>query len=135
MWKIIEVQQIENFVCEFCQKKELKNVVTMYNEETGEQLHVGTSCAAKLQKISTKEQKQNEKEFLHQQRVALYQRQLAARNELFNSEENKKLDLVNNQFPIGSIHYDERIKILRPFIDDYNKKEEELKIKYNIPHF
>lgn len=53
----------EQSTCVVCGKIELKRVVWMKDQETGEILHVGTSCAANLQKISVKAQKQQEKDF------------------------------------------------------------------------
>lgn len=57
--------------CARCGKQHLRRVVWLENTETGDILPYGTTCAAKLQKITTKEQRQNE---------TTYERELQARN-------------------------------------------------------
>lgn len=49
-------------VCSICGKKDLKRVVWLEDTETGgDPFPVGTTCAAKLQKITVTEQKAAEK--------------------------------------------------------------------------
>ena len=49
--------------CDLCGKKHLKRVVWIEDQETFQVFATGTTCAAKLQKISVKDQKALEKQF------------------------------------------------------------------------
>jgi hypothetical protein len=49
--------------CDLCGKKHLKQVVWIEDQESFQVFATGTTCAAKLQKISVKDQKALEKQF------------------------------------------------------------------------
>jgi len=62
-WQVMGINDDED-TCSECGKVELQRVVWLQNELTGELIHVGTVCAARLQKIPVKEQRKAEKDFI-----------------------------------------------------------------------
>ena len=63
LWRIKGIND-EQDSCDCCGKKNLKKVVWRENTETLEIVALGTTCAARRQKITVKEQKTDEKSFI-----------------------------------------------------------------------
>jgi len=68
LWKILGINDDQS-TCDLCGKSELKRVVWLENTETQEVMALGTTCAAKMQKITVKVQKANEKDFFKEQKA------------------------------------------------------------------
>jgi len=109
--------------CDLCGKTGLARVVWLENTETQEVIACGTTCAAKLQKISVKEQKKAEKDFEKEQRAK-------AAAELRPFE--RANDAVIKAAPNGD--YSERMAFIRSHPDHvaYKAKKVELRERYGF---
>ena len=145
-WKIIGINDDET-ICALCGKENLKRVIWIENEETGEVMAVGTTCISKMLGITTKEQKKREKLFAKIAKAKI-EKELNAfsaslplvpqsfwydRNEAYREMDSMKLTLSERMAFIAS---DERILALgreqSKRQEAYIAKEKELQKKYGL---
>ena len=102
----------EHDTCSRCGRTDLKLVAWLQDNRNFDVLPYGTTCAAKLQKITVKEQKAAEKDVIRAQKAA----EKAARFEREQRFESECIDIINAHFshiknlPKGANHYFEARK-------------------------
>ena len=145
-WKIIGINDDQS-VCALCGKENLKRVVWIENQETGEVMAVGTVCVSKMLGITTKEQKKRESDFVKASNAKV-EKELkgfsatlpktpyhlwTAREEAFKEMDSKKLSFTERKAFIAN---DPRILAVdleeRTRREAYLAKENELQKKYGL---
>ncbi len=128
-YKILGINDDATY-CTLCNKQELKRVVWLKNNETGEIFPYGTTCAAKLLRITVKEfktQLNDREKYLQKLTRRIYRRSKQVK------AERKAVEYCNENRDIFP-DIKTRMEYLFPYITETRLLKEKIKEKYKVKY-